>query len=587
MSASPNLFAISAPGKRDPPQEHALPRCFSFGSFPQPVVPAWLRDMPSVRLPSSPRSRTKRLVKANEHMLRRIRLVLSQFSVPAPPQSQSAVRSPTQPGSLVLQVKAAESSGRKRGGHKSRTITPSSDPRPGTAEELRRSLAELSHEILVQLPVCSLQIPGDYRVVITLLEKYKRRAGKWLAMALRGDGGYDRLFAALAELRRKAEQEGAEVPLHFECSRKRKRHRGGDSKEQVLKAYVKSLGGADSVWLQLAPYFQPLSAEVESAAQCAAVSLSRPQEDDMLNLHAINRLAAIAKMQQYCFDRHMTPEQFRDGRTTQKLRAFLQQHKHLSESKGARRRSTFAPEKEAAWFYPSQEELEYLLALGTTELTQTVTQLLAMVSSPMRECSVANEIGRVEAELKLVGGVVRERYAQVFACEKVQTATEDRGTKGEDRIIRQYFSEIVPKTVKKHNEKLAAENRQVDSNSAPASAGKSNTGKRWCAARRTDEGSIFSISVVGSESRDDGSACCSNISSMGKSEPRGSSQWYSDSSSFLSSALRPRDSSSLSGSSSNVGGIQHENAESSEVDDSSSAYFAVPQGDGKFLQQAN
>ncbi len=559
-------------------------------------------DTPPTIAPASPRILAKRLLKQNVRLLRRIESALGQLTGIVGIASDEPSRTGTEDvssGPFVLRIPMETVLMSEQRRRKHRTKQPAR--RQYTREELCRTLAETGRDILARIASWPSKSPVDTRPLVVSLERYKRTIRRYLRTCIRSDAGYETLFTVLGRLKAEAERDSAKVPLYFLYSqKKRRRGQGADPEEEmrrVARAYVKGLGGKDSIWLRIAPYFQTISAEVERAVSglwadtIPFQSCVLPGDSRILNMHAINRIAAIAKMEQYCFDTHTSVEQFQEGRTAQKLKALLHQHKcavesHVSfSSKGHHRPSTFSPNGKSTsaaepWVYPSLDDMDYLLGIDRNRLEEVMEELKARMgrSDTEKEASEGEKsVDRAEAELCVLNRIVKEKYQKIMlASRRDAPPTAEKSSTSEDDTVRQYFSEVLPQTIKKRHGLILAENRSATKRSLvceialPAAGEDARRGKN-CGRRIGPECDASGLSDSRSE---DVSVRCGNpSSSCEKSVVEGSGSG----SSFFCPGSQPVSSSSSNSVSNSEVPIKLGTGEHMQPDEEDSGQIATPQ----------
>ena len=109
-------------------------------------------------------------------------------------------------------------------------------------------------------------------------------------------------------------------------------------------------------------------------------------KDEVLNMYAVNRLAAVAKMLQYCIDNGMTINEFVEKRTYQKIKARLNQRKSIGSAESC-----------DSSYLPGLDEFDYLISIGKYNLDLTIDLLKNQLSSWCR----GTESG-MERELKVI-----------------------------------------------------------------------------------------------------------------------------------------------------------------------------------------
>ena len=140
-------------------------------------------------------------------------------------------------------------------------------------------------------------------------------------------------------------------------------------------------GQGDKVWAEVGRYFADVRPELVAVFH----SLGERGTDlsSVMNMCAVNRLAAIAKMLQYCKDTNTNPQKFKEGRVFQKIRAWHKIHK-ITSAEHPLNPSLYSAcvtpytDKEGAC-YPLMEELDYLQALDIDNLEEETTKLKTLL----------------------------------------------------------------------------------------------------------------------------------------------------------------------------------------------------------------
>ena len=165
----------------------------------------------------------------------------------------------------------------------------------------------------------------------------------------------------------------------------------GDMSKQKIKKKVWT-GKNKSLWTQIEPYFYELSPEAENAfsallseeSQSPAV---KAQAAGLLNMFAVNRLSAIAKMLQYCKDNKLTTTEFMEDRTYQKIKSRYKQQCSsaiFGKLTFGTTTSHFHAENMSC---PALDEIDYLLSIGKDRLDSTISYLKAVLVSPAESFS--------------------------------------------------------------------------------------------------------------------------------------------------------------------------------------------------------
>lgn len=269
-----------------------------------------------------------------------------------------------------------------------------------TDAELRISLASAKSDLLEKLSEWSWE-SGKHREVAEELEGYKKLVVKYLRRQFRREEAEMELWSVLGAVRGEY--------LSEVVAEERGKPRQSEEKAKTVVRKSRKRNKSKSVWAQLNLYFLGLGSNVDAAFEkYVSIPEKEPLDVQFLNMSAVNRLTAIIKMRQYCFDNGVTLEDFVNGRTYQKIKAHLKQIEEL------------APENERETkLCPSLEEIPYLQSLGADTLP-ALTQALKNALITSAGCE---QLGRYE-ELKLVEAANRkiiQRVREKMSGEEVRS----------------------------------------------------------------------------------------------------------------------------------------------------------------------
>ena len=111
------------------------------------------------------------------------------------------------------------------------------------------------------------------------------------------------------------------------------------------------------MWKRLDQYFEDI--DTNPLERLLPIPKEKQEERTFLNMEAVNRLAAIAKMLQYCDEKKINVTEFVEDRTYQKVKAKLKQ-------------SVVDNNTYKLIYCPSLEEIPYLLSIETEFLGKII-----------------------------------------------------------------------------------------------------------------------------------------------------------------------------------------------------------------------
>lgn len=285
-----------------------------------------------------------------------------------------------------------------------------------------------------------------HKRLIALFEAYKHLVN---AVLVTNTDPCARLCGGLRILRKRAQSEAAQVPPYAWTSQKNAR---GLKMLRSGREYAEEMGGRHSPWLQ-EEYFVPVPLSVAQNLHATAKESIGLNNMELLSLHAVNRLSAIAKMLHYCKKQRISLSQFKQGRTKQKLAALRSQRELLASEHSSS--DITSSTSAAADYYPSSEELEYLFELEAEELQGVVAELKGRI------CARSGKSEReemVERCLERCLEESRERKEKVVRGCVLEKAASDKGV--ENELVERY-SRLIPSMKKKRETIQAEEQRRL------------------------------------------------------------------------------------------------------------------------------
>eukprot|EP00826_Nyctotherus_ovalis_P059607 TRINITY_DN8304_c0_g1_i5.p1 TRINITY_DN8304_c0_g1~~TRINITY_DN8304_c0_g1_i5.p1 ORF type:complete len:311 (-),score=59.87 TRINITY_DN8304_c0_g1_i5:18-950(-) len=219
------------------------------------------------------------------------------------------------------------------------------------------------------------------------------------------------------------------------------------SKKKIPKT-VKMVGekkDSGKVWDKLNTYFETASPHIlQQLQQSPGLSFN------FLNLHAINRLSAIAKMIQYCSTSNMELKRFKEGRTPQRIKAWHKMSKITAITYGSPAeiyKESYVDHTGVC--YPLLREMDYLLSLNSEAVVDEIAILKGLLKTEGACVRLETEVEleRVSASNKLLLNTLMERVreAKEVACG--------------DAKVQSRYREIIPAMKRKHENLVKKERR--------------------------------------------------------------------------------------------------------------------------------
>jgi len=294
-----------------------------------------------------------------------------------------------------------------------------------------KDLEELKVKVLAELSVWN-KFSFTHKRIIKLLEEYK-----YLTKSLidRETDPYTRLFNDLRILR-----DQSKILPHPYTSQ---------TQEVSNKEYIKSLGGKQSPWTRF-EYFAQIPQSITRNLQATTNESVECKEMELLSLYAVNRLAAIAKMLNYCEEFRINIEQFKNGRMKQKLAALRSQRKLIPDENSTPNSKSVHIE---TGYYPTSEELDYLLGLDTSRLDNVMSELKASV-----QYSITENARETEMKKLLNWYLDRNKALKLKLLQRISTDKVPRNT-SKDKDLLSLFNKLTPIMVKKRERRLRGEQK--------------------------------------------------------------------------------------------------------------------------------
>lgn len=225
------------------------------------------------------------------------------------------------------------------------------------------------------------------------------------------------------------------------------------SKKRTAKI-MKCIGekkDTEKVWDKLNAHFEYSPSYILEQLQ------ETPEEElqfsSLLNLHAINRLSAIAKMIQYCKENKIELKQFKEGRTPQRIKGWHKMSKITAITYGPIMESyqdTYLDNKGRC--YPLLSELDYLMSLNPSAIGEEITRLKVMLNK-QKDCNKPDK----ELELERISMHNKE----LLACLIKRNDESKRLISHSDAKVQEKYEEIKPTMKRKHENVMKKEKRMM------------------------------------------------------------------------------------------------------------------------------
>jgi len=359
-----------------------------------------------------------KLMKANKRLLMKIESILTLI------QTINYNKNPS----------IQETNSRKLKLFLNRAAIPSQEVRRMTDEELRLKL-ENEKEVVLDLFKSWKVSSASHKSVIDAMENYKKLVTKYVRRFYRKENSIDLLRNLLSKAKNDyivgtGSSQGSESLVEHNGSKKR------NKKQQ-------------HIWTYLNLCFMDINEDIKSILQKLRNSNSTSEMNTyLLNMNAINRLSAIAKMLQYCLDNGTTVAEFMDNRTYQKIKARFKRIEETALLTGAAKEKIYCP---------SLDEIPFLLLLGKDNVESTFNTLKNNVTSFISTSTLNRE-----EELKAVS----ERNKKIMSKlnERINQAKEIPQIEISPIVYRKRYKKIKRKRKRK---KQKVEDSESDTNTTP------------------------------------------------------------------------------------------------------------------------
>jgi len=170
---------------------------------------------------------------------------------------------------------------------------------------IRSPLEKQADNLLEKIKSWSASQP-DHKEIISLLENYKKAVSKYIHNKTKKTNTFTELLTILS---RKGHNQHIDKP-----NSKKKRY--------------------NVIWNTFDTFFSSAKLQISDMIERMLKKEYEVEElkDGVLNMYAVNRLAAVAKMLQYCIDNGMTINEFMEKRTYQKIKARLNQRMSINSA---------------------------------------------------------------------------------------------------------------------------------------------------------------------------------------------------------------------------------------------------------------
>ena len=241
-----------------------------------------------------------------------------------------------------------------------------------------------------------------------------------------------------------------------------KAKRIADSSQKTKGGKKKAMHKEDSerVWDEVEKwYFDKPSIELLEKLKRIDIGMGSAQPVILLNMAAVNRLAGIAKMAQYCVDNGVSLEKFKEGRVSQKIRAWHKMHRitsvgHMTDGEEGGIASYMDHE---GLCYPLLEELDYLLELEVDSIQEEITRRKSSLFSPPEPVpdSVAEHfLQTVSARNKVLLEKISSKLSEDSSVES------NEGTTDNNTVLEKYQT-LIPAMKRRREYALKKEKRAI------------------------------------------------------------------------------------------------------------------------------
>lgn len=173
--------------------------------------------------------------------------------------------------------------------------------------------------------------------------------------------------------------------------------------------------------------------------------------NNLLNLYAVNRLSAIAKMLLYCKQNNIQPQSFKEGRTPQRIKGWHKMSKITAITYGPLMdfyEDSYLDNK--GMCYPLPDELDYLLSLEPNNIAEEITRLKLMLDSQV-------DYTKLQIEIELERITTTNKHLLNSLMERVEE-TKILMSHNDVRVQEKY-KEIIPAMKRKHENTAKKEKR--------------------------------------------------------------------------------------------------------------------------------
>ena len=200
---------------------------------------------------------------------------------------------------------------------------------------------------------------ANHENIIYTMEHYKKLVRKYIHRYCRKENPIDRLYNLLARAR------NTHINKANVLSSNGNENLVENQEKHVLKKKIIKTKNK-CIWTQLNLWFMDINEDMKRSLDSIISTLPNSKIPiQFLNVAAINRLSAIAKMLQYCLNNGITVDEFMKDRTYQKIKARLKRMERTDISGG----------NKGTMYYPSLDEIPYLLSLRNDNIEIVVDQL--------------------------------------------------------------------------------------------------------------------------------------------------------------------------------------------------------------------
>lgn len=244
-------------------------------------------------------------------------------------------------------------------------------------------------------------------------------------------------------------------------------------KKIVQKNQIYTKEDAENFYREISQYFDTQNRDPEN--EMLKIDLLRnnyenieENTEQILNIFAINRLSAIAKMKQFCKDCGVEMRKFGEIRVQQKIRGWHKMHKITA---GKFSVDPIFNNEDSMWVcefldnegicYPLIDELEYLLTLDIDNLETEFKILKNLILNPTKKYPTS-ELEQEFSRVSTRNSEIRNKIFDRLLVEKTELLMRPYLVQ-----IEKKYDEIIPAMKRKHDKILKKEEKSLANSLAP------------------------------------------------------------------------------------------------------------------------